>query len=92
MFPVISALGGSKLFTAIFNDLKADYPSATLHYLLLALNWLKLYAAPSQSFLGDRSTVMSIDIRKMTKKYARMIQSLMETKITFDGFDPKEIY
>ena len=29
---------------AIFNDLKADYPSATLHYLLLALNWLKLYS------------------------------------------------
>ena len=28
----------------------------------------------------------------MTKEYARMMQSLMETKITFDGFDPKEIY
>ena len=75
---------------AIFNDLKADYPSSTLHYLLLALNWLKLYS--TEPVLSGRWKHCDEHIRKMTKEYARMMQSLMETKITFDGFDPKEIY
>ena len=75
---------------AIFNDLKADCPSATLHYLLLALNWLKLYS--TEPVLSGRWKHCDEHIRKMTKEYARMMQSLMETKITFDGFDPKEIY
>ena len=75
---------------AIFNDLKADYPSATLHYLLLALNWLKLYS--TEPVLSGRWKHYDEHIRKKTKEYARMMQSLMETKITFDGFDPEEIY
>ena len=75
---------------AIFNDLKADYPSATLHYLLLALNWLKSYS--TEPVFSGRWKHCDEHIRKMTKEYARMMQSLMETKITFDGFDPKEIY
>ena len=75
---------------AIFNDLKADYPLATLHYLLLALNWLKLYS--TEPVLSGRWKHCDEHICKMTKEYARMMQSLMETKITFDGFDPKETY
>ena len=75
---------------AIFDTLRADNPSATLHYLLLALNWLKLYI--TEPVLSRRRNQCYEHIREKTKEYIRMIQSTKEKKITFDGFDPSEVY
>ena len=74
----------------IFDALIADNPSATLHYLLLALNWLKLYS--TEPVLSGRWNHCYEHIREKTKEYVRMIQSMKEKKITFDGFDPSEVY
>ena len=75
---------------ALLNDLKESYPSAKVVYLLLALNWLKLYS--TEPVLSGRWDYCNDHIRKMTKVYVKMIQSLKEKKITFDGFDPDEIH
>jgi len=75
---------------AIFNDLKEAYASVELEYLLLALNWLNLYS--TEPVMSGRWGFCYDHIRKMTKVYAKMIQSLKERKITFDGFDPDEIH
>ena len=75
---------------ALLKDLKEAYSSAEFVYLLLALNWLKLYS--TEPVLSGRWGYCNDHIRKMTKVYVKMIQSLKEKKITFDGFDPEEIH
>ena len=76
----------------IYKDLKERkaLPSVKLEYILLTLNWFKLY--PTEKVLSGRWEYCEDHIRCKVKEYGAAIQSLKAIKITFDGFDDDEIH
>lgn len=76
----------------IYKDLKERkaLPSVKLEYILLTLNWFKLY--PTEKVLSGRWGYCEDHIRCKVKEYGAAIQSLKVIKITFDGFDDDEIH
>ena len=75
---------------SILTDVKVENPAATLEYLLVAMNWLKLYS--TEPVLSGRWKHDDKHLRNKSKEYARMIQSLKDKKIKFEGFDQREMY
>lgn len=74
----------------IFKDLKEVLPSAKLIYLLLTLNWFKLY--DTEKVLSGRWDFCEDHIRCKIKYYGAKIQSLKEKKIVFGNFHEDEVH
>jgi len=76
----------------IYKDLKERkaLPSVKLEYLLLTLNWFKLYS--TEKVLSGCWGYCEDHIRCKVKEYGAAIQSLKAIKITFDGFDDDEVH
>ena len=81
---------GAKTVRAIYNDLKKEYPSCELVYLLLAMNWMKMY--DTEHALSGRWDFCEDHLRGKTKEYVRKVQSLKGKKIVLEGFDDDEIH
>lgn len=79
-----------KAVRAMYKDIKKDRPSSGLTYLLLALNWLKLY--DTEHVLSGRWKFCEDHLRVKLKGYARHIQSLRGKKIVFRDFEDSEIH
>ena len=54
------------------------------------MNWLKLYS--TEPVFSGRWGHCDEHLRNKSKEYARMIQSLKDEKIKFEGFDQEEKY
>lgn len=76
----------------IYKDLKERkaLPSVKLEYLLLTLNWFKLYS--TEKVLSGCWGYCEDHIRCKVKEYGAAIQSLKAIKITFDGFEDDEVH
>jgi hypothetical protein len=79
-----------KTIVALFDDLKAKFTLFMEQYALMSINWLKSY--DTERVLAGRWGLSERTIEPKVKAYAKMIQSLKETKIRFDGFDKRFQY
>jgi hypothetical protein len=74
----------------ILKDLKMEHPSVKLEYLLLTLNWFKLY--DTEKVLSGRWDYCEDHIRCKIKWYGSKLQALKEKKIVFGNFNEDEIH
>ena len=83
----------SPRYIAVYEGLRRRKHTAVvveLQYFLMTLNWIKLYKTETQ--LSGPWGFCEDHVRAKCKEYAKMIQSLKEDKIVFDGFEEDEIH
>ena len=74
----------------LFRDIKKKYPKTQLVYFMLTLNWFNLYDV--EHVLAGKWNFCEEHIGQKLKEYARMIQSLKDEKIVFDGWEDDECH
>ena len=79
-----------KTALAVYEGLRGKHTFVELKYFLMTLNWIKLYKTETQ--LSGPWGYCEDHVRAKCKEYAKMIQSLKEDKIVFDGFEEDEIH